>query len=151
MQIEPHQAMLQQLWYENVNGEKWFPPPSGPIDPPEGYTYQHSRFACEVRHDVLEGSKKIASTTTTYHGELVLALARPSWAERALQIARYGSVLKPYGFQEAVLLATLACERCTNALLHRTGAGAGYAEGSKEWNRAGTRCGLCEQGKMVLP
>ena len=44
---------LTSLWYENNDGERWHPPRDGERSPPEGFIYQHSRFASQLTHSIL--------------------------------------------------------------------------------------------------
>jgi len=44
------------LWYENDNGDRWYPDyehDRPPQEPPAGFIYQHSRFPCELNHTIL--------------------------------------------------------------------------------------------------
>lgn len=107
-------------------------------------------------------SHHLASGGNTYMESLVLAMTRPTEAERQLAVARelertekVGEKIegplypKAYPLRDAVLIAARSCERCLNALLWRYGCGgdggdAGYPEYSEAWKKAGTACIFCE-------
>ena len=139
--------MLAELWYENNEGTRWLVPEKGPIEPPEGFRYQHSQFACEVKHMVLDcsggKSERLAEVTATYSPDLVLALTRPTFLERLRQFISYGRFEPRREFREAVLIAVTSCERCVNVIAHRVGLTWGYEKGSLSWHLSGTQCEFC--------
>lgn len=92
-----------------------------------------------------EGSRALIRGEAMYPSDLVLAMLRPSAAEIARQVLRYGVPALPFSsYDQAVLYAAKACEACLNALCHRYGVKDGYRKGSKEWKKAGTVCELCD-------
>lgn len=51
-----------------------------------------------------------------------------------------------YTLEEAMIVYSMACERCANVLWHKYLPGIdGYAEYSEEWEKCGTSCAFCEQ------
>jgi hypothetical protein len=54
-----------------------------------------------------------------------------------------GLVKQGFGLSEAIVVAACACERCMNVLADEVGLDWGYAEGSEDWEKCGTSCGLC--------
>jgi hypothetical protein len=55
-----------------------------------------------------------------------------------------GLVKKGFGLSEAIVVAACACERCMNVLADEVGLDWGYPEGSEDWVKCGTSCGLCD-------
>lgn len=91
------------------------------------------------------GSRSFIKGTTGYPADLVLAMLRPSVIELARQCYRYGFPAIPFlSYNQAVLHASIACEKCLNVLCYRYGTKDGYPYRSKEWHKAGTSCELCE-------
>ncbi len=49
---------IETLWYENANGDKWYPRLDGGEHPeeglPDGFVYQHSQFPTHLRHSILK-------------------------------------------------------------------------------------------------
>lgn len=141
---------IPTLWYENENGERWLLPDTrwcGDPPPPEGFCYQHSRFPNSVRHLVLgvenDKSHMIAAMESTWSAKLVMAMARPSLKERAMQFLRYGRFAPKIGLHQAILHASVSCEACGNVLRHRYGIDDGYRKYSEEWVKSNTSCELC--------
>ncbi len=140
---------FERIWYENDEGE-YIPATTEPWQgAPSGATIQVSRFPREVHTKWLRlkddgGCELIASATSSYSSDLVLAMCRPTLRDRTIQFLRYGSFAKTYDFEMAVLLAAETCERCMNSLAHRHGLSWGYREFSDEWHLAGTTCHRCE-------
>jgi hypothetical protein len=117
------------------------------------------------------GSILLASMSSGFTGNLVLAMVRPTEAERELALERsvqksvigfvrsdYAAVTgakvgdtavirgpapKLYSIYDAMLIAARSCEGCMNVLLWRYGCNDGYPEGSDEHKRAGTSCLFC--------
>lgn len=91
------------------------------------------------------GSRMLMSGASTYSGDLVLAMTRPSLMELARQVYRYGFPAVPFGdYGQAVMYAAVSCEACRNALAYRYGLPWGYPRGSDDWYKAGTSCELCD-------
>lgn len=144
-------APMPSLWYENEAGERYIPENNEHgylADPPPGFCYMHARFPRQLTETVLRinadgTSRQIVRVEGSYPADLALALARPSLGERVRAILRHGSPGPRMAYEQAVLHAFVACERCTNALAHRVGLDWGYRRESHEWHRAGTTCELC--------
>lgn len=135
--------LLEQLYYLDENME---PVPSPePFGIPKGARYQVSQFVCRLRTDYFDmvANRRLASASMGYDAELVLAMVRPTWRERLVQLLRYGSFAPLFGYSMAVLKAAVCCERCGNSMRHRYGLGDGYRKGSAEWERCGTSCEQC--------
>lgn len=118
------------------------------------WRHGHSRFTC--------------ASAWAWNPDLVLAMTRPTDAERALQKERwdrerpsivivtnagntegnkYGPIL--FGLEEAIIISARSCERCMNALFWTYGVkykddDEGYPEMSEPWKKSGTSCQLCE-------
>lgn len=82
------------------------------------------------------------TTRTTYRPDLVLALVRPT-AEEIERAKSRGYENEPIGFDQAVLLASISCERCSNALRWQVGLLGGYPARSEQWKSCPSRCDLC--------
>lgn len=132
------------LWFENQNGDKWYPPVgfSDPDGAPEGYRYMWFRNPFQVQDEIYDGKVKLMSGSSTYPGDLALALCRPSWRERLRAILRYGWVGPRMPLDFAILRA-IGCERCMNADAHRVGLTWGYRRGGDEWATCRTECKYC--------
>lgn len=139
-----HQAP-PQLWYENQEGKRWIPSQeqihSMPV-PPEGFIYQHSRFPRYLHDSICTDKGEIMRGSSGWPGDLVLALVRPTWRERIVAIARYGTPAPRYDLDEAIILAT-GCGGCVNRLAHRAGLMWGYRVGSAR-DRSRTSCEFCK-------
>jgi hypothetical protein len=139
-------AQIPELWYENEQGKRWIPDERHfreLSDPPDGYVYQRTQFACSVTDDIIRiGVGKVASGTTTYSPDLALAMARPSLGNLLRALLRGYPPWREIGLRQAILRA-ISCERCMNALAHRHGCSWGYRKGSPKYIRAGTSCELC--------
>ena len=140
---------LPTLWYENEAGARWIPPPNYPthdVYPPDGFHYQRSRFPRYLRDMVLrcfpDRSERVCEGESGWSGDLVMALVRPTFLERARAVLRYGSPGPRLSVDQAVLHAAVGCERCMNTLAHRVGLIWGYRPGSVE-DRARTSCEVC--------
>lgn len=122
-----------QLWYENDKGEKWIPDLSqdGMPEPPEGFRYQVSSFACQLEENYLMiqgdgSSKSVAEGHSGY------------WQEVVEQMVRAG-----YSLDQSILIQANACERCRNVLAWEFGVG-GYPMYSIMWHKSGTECRICK-------
>jgi len=73
------------------------------------------------------GSKSVMSMGSGCSDDLVLALV-----DKGMKLA------------EAMIAAGGCCERCMNVLADECGLDWGYAEGSEDWEKCGTSCGLCD-------
>lgn len=143
--------MTEQLYYEDENGNYL---PAGSMDNPydsipPGAKYQIAQFARVLRTEWIglreDGtSGLVMAGNASWSGDLVLAMVRPTWKERLLQVVRYGYFAPVFDIDTAILKAALSCERCMNAMRHRHGIDDGYREDSEEWLRCNTRCSLCE-------
>jgi hypothetical protein len=134
------------LWYENEEGEKWFPGEKGlEVDPPPGFRFIWIRQPNVVESTCAQilseegretGRKRIFQDFCTWSEDLVLAMVTKTW---------WGWLWgrRTYSLRQAILIATTACERCSNVLHHRYGTGFGFAEGSKEWKEYGGSCEFC--------
>lgn len=90
-------------------------------------------------------AQKVMDSAITYPLDLVMAMVRPTWVEKARQLYRWGFIISPVRDPErAILYAATMCERCTNAMAYRHGLSWGYPLYSDEWKRCGTKCQLCE-------
>lgn len=155
---------LKQLWYENEAGERYYLTDEdffGRATPPEGFIFQHSMFASQLVQEVLRlnvdahgrcMSTHVGTGHSTYPGQLVFKMIESD----------------DFTFEEAVLVAGQACERCLNALCykykvlakapppHEHGASIyeGYPEESREYQESHTRCQFCDpamEPKVVQP
>lgn len=68
------------------------------------------------------------------HEELALALATKRLTHRR----------EPFSLSDSLLIASIACERCLNALIFEYGLEGGYQEFSQSWHAANTSCQFCE-------
>jgi hypothetical protein len=75
-----------------------------------------------------EGSNPIATFHSTWSEDLVLAMANSG----------------DYTLSEAILVASIACERCMNVLANKYGLDWGYEEYSSEWEDTNTECEFCK-------
>lgn len=131
------------LWYENALGERFVPDPRlCGEDVPEGFIYQHFRHPFEVQESICTNEGSVGRGTQSYPGDLALALTRPSWREKFLQVLRYGR-WRTRPFDEAIIRSACSCERCMNVLAHEAGLGWGYRWGSREYTRSRTVCEWC--------
>jgi hypothetical protein len=143
--------ILPILWYENVHGNRWVPPEivaGGPVTPPPGFIYMHTRFPRRLVHDVLEllpggGSRPMMRMEGGWQPDLVAALFRPTLRERARQFLRTRRFVRKMSLPDAILLAGVACEGCMHIIAHKAGVTWGYAAGSPEHLTVGTSCELC--------
>jgi hypothetical protein len=78
------------------------------------------------------GSRSVFTVHTTFSEDLVLAMVKSG----------------DYKLSEAIILASISCERCTNALRYKYGLDDGYEEYSEEWKKANTSCTLCEEEEV---
>lgn len=120
-----------QLWYENKDGEKWIPDfDNGMPEPPEGFKYQVSSFACQLEETYLAiedgNSKEIANGHSGYWKEVVEAMVRAG-----------------FPLDQSILIQANACARCVNVLAWEFGVG-GYALYSINWHKCGTTCRICK-------
>jgi len=134
---------LSTLWYENEDGEKYFPDlekfeglPDDNV--PEGYTYQYSRFPSELTTTVLQinpdhTSTEIMQGHATWPEDLVLAMVDSG----------------DFTLSEAIIIASESCSRCLNALSYEYGLDDGYPEGSEEWKKSGTECDFCKDTENI--
>lgn len=83
------------------------------------------------------GSNTVGAGTSSWPEDLVLKMATKSW---------WGWLRgrKVYTLGEAIRIVANSCERCMNVLGHRYRVGWGYAEGSKDWVKSGTKCQFCK-------
>jgi len=97
----------------------------------EGATYVQFRDPCQVStvNYSLDENKweAVCTFTATWREDLVMAL-----------VLRMG-----YRLKDAIILASMSCERCCNSLAYAVGLSWGYAEGSQEWKESRTCCPLC--------
>lgn len=91
-----------------------------------------------------DGCRHLFSGTSSYPGELVLAMSRLSIKERFIAAKRGYFKLKIYPVSKAIRIAADACERCLNSLLYMYGLDGGYKEFSDEWHKCGTECDFCK-------
>lgn len=98
----------------------------------------------EIHETIYAGKEQIAKGTSTYAGDLALALCRPTWGERLRAILRYGWVAPRMPLDSAILRAALGCGRCVNADAHRAGLDWGYRRGGDLWTTTNTRCKDCK-------
>lgn len=89
------------------------------------------------------GSLATSTFRSTYNSEVVLALSRPSLKQKLYYTIRNKKKPKIYTLDEAIIIATTACERCVNTLAYQYGCSYGYPEMSDEWFRANTKCKFC--------
>jgi hypothetical protein len=133
---------ITTLWYENQDGKRYIPMQEelhDGLNPPAGFDYMHSTFPRVLHHQVLRLNRRadgtVQSSTLIFSGEsgypadLVLALVNSG----------------VWDFEQAVLIAAKACERCVNALCHAHGLPDSYAEDSEEYKTSTTRCAFCNQ------
>lgn len=74
------------------------------------------------------GQKEIFEVNSSWNEDLVMAIANSG----------------DYTLREAILIASIACERCMNALAYKYGLNDGYPEYSEEWKKCGTCCEFCK-------
>lgn len=86
--------------------------------------------------------RRLTSMQVGWSEDLALAMSRPTEKELATARSR-GFEPKLFGLKDAILIGSVACEACANALAHEYGLSWGYARGSEEWKRARTSCELC--------
>lgn len=114
---------------------------------PPSFTLSTEREVCFLSQHYEKDSngktREVMSFRGTLDSDLVLALTRPTIAERLRARAR-GFKAGGYDFRYACLLSGIACERCLNVLLYQHGSKHGYALHSKEWKDCPTQCELCE-------
>ncbi len=149
----PTMKTLPVLWYENIRGVRFVPPDGHELDPPPaGYDYQRSRFPTQVSDTVISirtvPSRKIAFGSSSYWGALALSLVRPTLVERIRALWRTGRLPWTMPLDQAVLVASTACEGCANVLAWENGVrdergDCGYPRGSADHLLARTSCELC--------
>jgi hypothetical protein len=93
-------------------------------------------------------SQEVCSMESSYPPELILAMTRPTKEEQRKSKKR-GYSPKVLSFDQAVLMAATACERCLNALLWMYGCNDGYPEKSQKWKNSNTKCKLCERKRRL--
>jgi hypothetical protein len=124
------------LWYETKNGKKLYLSEKDWQDGyilPKGAVYQVSRFPISITTNYLylhpDGrTEEMGSSNSPFHEDLVLAMANSG----------------EYRLSHAMIIASEACERCTNVLAHNYGLDWGYAENSEEWKKSNTLCEYCK-------
>lgn len=79
------------------------------------------------------GSRPMMSGNAGWNEDLVLAL-----------------VSKGFKLSEAIIVAAESCEACMNVLAHECGLDWGYAHGSDDWKKCGTKCGFCCNGGTIV-
>ncbi len=116
-------------WWETENGERWIPE-TGELGekPPAGFIYQHFMIACEVGHTCYRGKEQILNGHNGYAPGLALAIANDD--DNAFML------------DDAILVASIACSRCVNALGFKYELW-GFPEDSKEYREHGTTCVFC--------
>lgn len=72
--------------------------------------------------------KEIFTGESSWNEDLVLAMANSG----------------DYTLKQAMIVCSLACERCINVLAHKYGLDYGYEEFSEDWKKAHTSCQFCE-------
>jgi 2'-5' RNA ligase len=124
---------LKNLWYENEQGDRWYPTDEELKDAyhmqdvmNNGFPYQH--LLSPILQDsccTSEGQLFRGETTINSIGPIVMAL-----------IKDYG-----WGFTDAITVAGHTCERCLNILLEEA---TGQEYPQKDKDSAGTHCDICQ-------
>ena len=91
-----------------------------------------------------DGCIQLMSGSSSYPGELALAMSRLSLKERIIALKRGYFALKTYPLSVAIRICADTCERCLNSLLYMYGLNNGYKEFSDEWHKCGTECDFCK-------
>lgn len=114
---------------------------------PPSFTLSTQREVCFLSQHYEKDSngktREVMSFRGTLNSDLILALTRPTIAERLRARAR-GFKAGGYDFRYACLLCGISCERCLNVLLYQHGTKHGYALHSQDWKDCPTQCELCE-------
>ncbi len=114
---------------------------------PDSFTLSTQREVCflsqHYERDSNGKTREVLSFRGTLDSDLILALTRPTAAER-LRARTRGFKAGGYDFRYACLLASIACERCSNVLLYQHGTKHGYALHSEKWKDCPTQCEFCE-------
>lgn len=142
------------LWYENEQGDRWYPPDNynGVPPPPDGFRYQWFRNPCELHESVCPaaGGPRIMSGTASWDPDLVMAMVRPWWLLRFQQfLSNGGRFPRRYKLDAAIVKVATSCERCLNALAYEyQGIEHGYRRFGPSWRRSNTRCEDCDPDWM---
>jgi hypothetical protein len=128
--VKVDHSKIPTHWWETENGERWIPP-GNELDetPPAGFIYQHFMFPCQVVHKCYRGKNMILNGYNGYAPGLAHAIANDD--DNAFML------------DDAIMVATIACERCMNVLSYKYDLGWGYPEYSDEWKECGTECVFC--------
>jgi hypothetical protein len=126
---QKYKVPSNHLWYENNKGEKWFLKSSEDYTngPPEGFIYQHSVDANEVRHTIRTSEGLLYSSNNSWNVSIVE------------QMVKSGD----YKLIDAILIVSVFCERCSNAAAYDYKL-YGYSRNSEEFKRCNTSCDYCK-------
>lgn len=101
------------------------------INIPSIASYQISQFPCQLVTNYLKlkrnGSELIATTTSTWPPDLVLAMTNSG----------------DYSLPDSILICANTCERCLNSLAFKYHLKWGYSEYSEEWKKSKASCEFC--------
>jgi len=79
------------------------------------------------------------------YGSRSMGAMESGWSEDlALALVKEG-----FSLPNAIIVSATSCERCMNTLAHECGLEWGYKEGSEEWQKCGTECSFCKEGKVA--
>lgn len=132
-----HAVHRLHLWCETPAGEiAPIDPGTGDMPPVDTHPYAYARFPLSVRTEIYNrrGDDGV-------YGDADRIMAGESGASNDLATAMVRS--GEFTVSDALIIASVACERCMNALAHQYGVPWGYPEFSEAWQRANTVCVMC--------